>query len=428
MVNTCEGVGVVESGSAKRAQGASPEAEHDLLESRFSLALVSGLSGEELARRLAVVARAGEVCHRALAFYLHDMATRGIHYELGFSTAVDFARHRLGMSKGRARDLLLTGRKLAELPLLDAAFATGEVSWSKVRRVARVATAETEAAWLARAREASHEEVDALVSVAKEGEEPRSLDRGLPATRFTKRFVLDAMQHELFEQARAKLQAELGQAVTDDEVFAEAVRLLLASSADGSVPGRRPVDGSLFRVTLPEQSAAEEGAEPGSPAARSEAARSDAAPSPRLRRQVLARDRHRCVACESQRSLMLHHIVFRSAGGPTTRDNLTTLCARCHGLVHDGFLRVEGNSDRGLRLLDRAGRPLHRRHVAPAAIRLDACATAHAREVNSGVALLRSEADIPAVVDSAWWRAHEHELAWTPTGLRVRRDGERRAS
>ena len=159
-----------------------------------------------------------------------------------------------------------------------------------------------------------------------------------------------------------------------------------------------------------------------------DAARSDAAPSPRLRRQVLARDGHRCVACESQRGLMLHHVVFRSAGGPTTRENLITLCARCHGLVHEGFLHIEPSVG-APRLLDRAGRPLHAQHVAPAAIRISACAVAHAAPTSGDrVAPLRSEADIPAVVDSAWWLAHEHELAWTGTGLRVRRQGERRAS
>ena len=125
---------------------------------------------------------------------------------------------------------------------------------------------------------------------------------------------------------------------------------------------------------------------------------------------------------------MLHHIVFRSAGGPTTRENLITLCARCHGLVHEGFLHIE-RSDGAPRLLDRAGRPLHAQHVVPAAIRIAACAVAHAAPTNGHEVMpLRSEADIPEVVDSAWWLAHEHELAWTGIGLRVRRHGERRAS
>lgn len=133
-----------------------------------------------------------------------------------------------------------------------------------------------------------------------------------------------------------------------------------------------------------------------------EAARSDAAPSPRLRRQVLARDGHRCVACASLRSLMLHHVVFRSAGGPTSLDNLVTLCARCHGLVHDGFLRVVRDANTALRLLDREGRPLHGRLPAPDAITLAACAVAHTVPEPARAGRLRSEADIPTVVDGAW--------------------------
>lgn len=125
---------------------------------------------------------------------------------------------------------------------------------------------------------------------------------------------------------------------------------------------------------------------------------------------------------------MLHYVIFRSAGGPTTCDNLITLCARCHGLVHEGSLRIEGGGGRARRIVDRAGRPLHHPQVAPHAVRLAACAVAHARAAPAPAGKLRSEADIPAVVDATWWRAHEHELVWTTSGLRVRREGERRAS
>jgi hypothetical protein len=129
MENTREHVGVVAAGSVgsgsiatadpkhadpkqadpKHADPKHTDTEHDLFDGRLALALVPGLSGEELARRLAVVARAGEVCHRALAFYLHDMESRRIHHALGFATAVDFARHRLG-SKGRTLPHACVGR------------------------------------------------------------------------------------------------------------------------------------------------------------------------------------------------------------------------------------------------------------------------------------------------------------------------------
>ena len=73
-----------------------------------------------------------------------------------------------------------------------------------MRRIARVAASATEETWLERALHAPHDEVDALVANAKEGELPRALDRGLPAMRFVKRFVLDHVQHEMFEQARSR--------------------------------------------------------------------------------------------------------------------------------------------------------------------------------------------------------------------------------
>ena len=69
------------------------------------------------------------------------------------------AEQRLGMKKSKAYELLATGKSLAGLPRLDQAFAEGRLSWSKVRRIARIATADTEQAWIERARGASHGEV-----------------------------------------------------------------------------------------------------------------------------------------------------------------------------------------------------------------------------------------------------------------------------
>ena len=131
---------------------------------------------------------------------------------------------------------------------------------------------------------------------------------------------------------------------------------------------------------------------------------------------------------------MLHHVVWYSRGGPTTTDNLVTLCARCHGLVHDGFLRVTRAEGDGFRFADRHGAPLDGRHPAmAAAIAVTACAVAHASPpapvpapVPEGAAL-GSEADIPDVVDAAWWRTHEHELEWTGRGIRVRAVARARA-
>jgi 5-methylcytosine-specific restriction endonuclease McrA len=58
---------------------------------------------------------------------------------------------------------------------------------------------------------------------------------------------------------------------------------------------------------------------------------------PRTRREVLARDKHRCRApgCGRTRFLEVHHITPRSAGGGNQRGNLLTLCGSCHRLWHE---------------------------------------------------------------------------------------------
>jgi 5-methylcytosine-specific restriction endonuclease McrA len=58
---------------------------------------------------------------------------------------------------------------------------------------------------------------------------------------------------------------------------------------------------------------------------------------PRIRRQVLARDRHRCRApgCGRTRFLEIHHVTPRARGGGHEPENLVTLCGACHRLWHE---------------------------------------------------------------------------------------------
>jgi len=70
---------------------------------------------------------------------------------LGFARLADYATERLGLPARRVQTLLALVRRLAELPRLAAAFEAGAVSLSQVRLLLRVATAASEAVWIARA-------------------------------------------------------------------------------------------------------------------------------------------------------------------------------------------------------------------------------------------------------------------------------------
>jgi len=65
--------------------------------------------------------------------------------------------------------------------------------------------------------------------------------------------------------------------------------------------------------------------------------RNSSAIPPAVRREVLARDRHRCQApgCENTHFLEIHHITPRHRGGGNQPENLRTLCSSCHRSWHE---------------------------------------------------------------------------------------------
>jgi hypothetical protein len=78
----------------------------------------------------------------------------------GFHSCAHWLAHRVGMDLGAARERVRVARALGLLPLLREALARGELSYSKVRALTRVATPETEERLLAvgRAGTACHVE------------------------------------------------------------------------------------------------------------------------------------------------------------------------------------------------------------------------------------------------------------------------------
>jgi 5-methylcytosine-specific restriction endonuclease McrA len=53
-----------------------------------------------------------------------------------------------------------------------------------------------------------------------------------------------------------------------------------------------------------------------------------------LRLYVFDRDNRRCRICSVRNPLHVHHIVFRSNGGPDESWNLLTVCLACHDGLH----------------------------------------------------------------------------------------------
>lgn len=58
-----------------------------------------------------------------------------------------------------------------------------------------------------------------------------------------------------------------------------------------------------------------------------------------LRKHVLERDGWRCQRCGRLNELHVHHIDPRSQLGEDVEENLITLCASCHQVIHSQKLK-----------------------------------------------------------------------------------------
>jgi 5-methylcytosine-specific restriction endonuclease McrA len=99
-------------------------------------------------RELAAIARARGPLRRALAAVAGRFVERRAWERLGFARLRDYAVERVGLSARTLHDLAHVDSALAHLPAIDHALAAGEITWTKVRLLTRVAGPETEEAWL----------------------------------------------------------------------------------------------------------------------------------------------------------------------------------------------------------------------------------------------------------------------------------------
>ena len=81
----------------------------------------------------------------------------------GFRSCAAWLTWRVGLSPGAAREHVRVARALGTLPRLAQALGRGELSYSKVRELTRVATPETEERLLAVGRAGTAEHVERIV-------------------------------------------------------------------------------------------------------------------------------------------------------------------------------------------------------------------------------------------------------------------------
>ena len=103
----------------------------------------------DLERRLVARVRSAGPLRAALAQLAHWLIGRSAWERLGYVRLSDYADERIGLSARSLQDLAHVGGKLEFLPRLRQALVRGQLGWTKVRLLARVAHMHDEERWIA---------------------------------------------------------------------------------------------------------------------------------------------------------------------------------------------------------------------------------------------------------------------------------------
>lgn len=284
-----------------------------------------------------------------------DVQRRGLFRELGYSSIYQYATEALGFSKSRTRDFVSLASKLDGLPRVKKAMAEGELGYTKAREVVKVATPTTETRWL-KAAEAPREE---LAKQVKRVRQAAKVDRNQAALlpdepevvapeEIPVRFQVDLTpEQEARRAALIEKLHKLGGAPTDRaELLLDALAALVEAQEKG--PRGPQHEGPPVHIHVHEEKGVirAEGREVSRADAQRmrcdavicrQGHRNKATIPPRIRREVLGRDGHRCQSpgCERRHHLEVHHINPRHKGGTNDPENLMTLCSSCHRVMHE---------------------------------------------------------------------------------------------
>ncbi|NVB83508.1 MAG: HNH endonuclease [Kofleriaceae bacterium] len=282
-----------------------------------------------------------------------------LHWMLGHSTMLEYMEFALGYTPHVARERLRVARALVQLPATSGALATGQLPFSAVRELTRVATEDTERDWLERARDKTVHEIEEMVTGRAPGDRPddptrpdlreRRLGLSLPPQAFA-----------LWRQARTELANERGAEVTDAELLETLCRRFLAPGTGEASPAhqiaytqcrdckRATQNGAGREIDIaPEvfDCAACDARVIGSVDG-SIVAKAMSTVTKRMREQVFARDHGRCQVpgCRATRNLDIHHIISQADGGPHEMWNLLVLCSGHHAAHHAGLISITGRA------------------------------------------------------------------------------------
>ncbi len=301
----------------------------------------------------------------------------------GLANCAEWLHWRCDLSLSAAREKVRVAHALKILPAIATAFSSGQLSYSKVRALTRVARTDNEEALLAFALKTTAARVEERcrelrcgtaesVSDANRAHTCRSLrmhrDAGRGVMTITVELPLETGEllekaldrardtiaiesPELVDERWSAQQADALVTISNAYLFGRsdrsgstsdnyqvAVHVERSALANGDGRSSLPIE-SVKRLCCDSDAVVIVENEAGEPLS---VGRKTRTVPTAIKRALRARDKG-CAfpGCHHKRFVDAHHIKHWSAGGETSLDNLMLLCSRHHRLVHEGGFRIE---------------------------------------------------------------------------------------
>jgi len=350
---------------------------------------------------------------------IREFDEKGYWAQQGLFSCAHWLNLKCGIGMNAAREKLRVAHALAELPKISERFDKGQLSFSKVRAITRIADASNEEYLLMIADHGTAHHVEKLVSKYRTAK--RLQDADIVRAQYNNREMTHYYDHDGCLVIKARLPAEQGALIVKalemamDAQFQDNVHpkgtSTAATSETESEPDPTPVAArradalteiaetymnnnessgstadryqvvvhvSADQVSSGQTSHIEDG--PGVTAVTSRriacdssvvcikedengeplsiGRRSRSIPPP-MRRALRARDKGcRFPGCTNTRFVDGHHIKHWADGGETSLDNLVSLCRHHHHLVHEGGFGCSKNKDGAITFKDQREQPL----------------------------------------------------------------------
>ncbi len=349
---------------------------------------------------------------------LLEALRRRVHERLGYGSLSEYVEVLFGHSPRQTGERLRVAEALEQLPELTRALRAGELCWSVIRELSRVATADNELEWLADAEGKTARDVEQAVSGKEKGQGPK--DPSNPEVRtHMLRFEVTAQTLATFRDAVDKLRRDTGEKLDQEEALMLMARQALVGPGQAGRAGYQVamtvcescqqgfqeaggalvpvaeevvemalcdpqiighVDGSSSpsgdrgagEVATHVGTIDETGESGDTHMGKSQAAiiptrppRATQSIAPAVARTVRRRQKGCCAVpgCRCSIYLELHHLRYRHDGkcGP---DESLGLCYAHHLRVHQGLLMIDGTFSRGLHFYHADGSEYGRREVS----------------------------------------------------------------